>query len=114
MSLLIRSILERKEFTHPLTSLLTENDVVKQLATMLFVSSQVKHQTLHENVNEVCSKFPKIYKIVTENSLMLPEEEAEVERTIKCMHEEMTTTAAIDSSTPRIKNKPQNDSIFKR
>lgn len=116
MSLLIRSILERREFASPLTSLLTENDMAKQLATMLFVSSQTKQQSLIENVNEICHKYPKIYNIVKENSLMLPEEEAEVERTIKCMSEEMTTSAAIDPSTPRItgKKKDKDVSIFKQ
>lgn len=114
MSLLIRSILQRKDFAAPLTSLLIEQDMCKQLATMLFISSQVKHQTLTENINEVLSKYPKIYNIVRENNLMLPEEESEVERTIKCMREEMTTTAAVDSNTPRIKNKDDNASIFKR
>lgn len=116
MSLLIRSILEGRDFAKPLTSLLTEHDMSKQLATMLFVSSQVKHQSLQENINDVYTKYPKIYSIVTENCLMLPEEEAEVARTIKCMHEEMITTVAIDTSTPRIarKNKDNDVSIFKR
>lgn len=117
MSLLIRSILERKQFADPLVSLLTEKDMSKQLATMLFISSQVKHQSLQENIDEICSKYPKIYSIVKENNLMLPEEEAEVERTIRMMHEDMVTTSAIDSSTPRItgKKKQDNDkSIFKQ
>lgn len=118
MSALIRSILEKKDFVKPLNSLLEQADLHKQLATMLFVSSQVKHQTLAESVAEVAEKFPKIYGIVVENKLCLPEEEAEVERTVKKMSEDMTTSAAVDSSTPRIKTKQSVDgdkdaSIFK-
>lgn len=118
MSALIRSILEKKDFVKPLNALLEQADLHKQLATMLFVSSQVKHQSITESVAEIVDKFPKIYGIVVENKLCLPEEEAEVERTVKKMSEDMTTTAAVDASTPRIKTKQtvdgdENDGISK-
>lgn len=105
MSVLIRSILEKKDFVKPLSDLLEQNDLHKQLATMLFVSSQAKCQTLTENIAEVVAKFPKIYSIIAENKICLPEEESEVEKTVSFLTEEMTTAAAIDASTPRIKTK---------
>lgn len=126
MSILIKSILGRQPITAPLRESLVPGDMYKQLSTMLFVyKSQPTQELTESSVNKTVSLYKKVYNLVVENKLCMPEEEMEVERTIKQLSEEMVTTGAIDASTPRIKTKqsvgPDDEiedaddaSIFKR
>ena len=106
MENIIESILRNTKVAAPLVSELTEGNMHKQLSAMLFVSKSLHNQELNESsVNQTLSLYKKVYRIINETNICLPEEELEVERTIKKLKEEITTTSAIDASIPRIKTK---------